>query len=70
MTRIVDTDAFILMEFRDAVKPQQGKPLTHEHKLEVGKIALPYFNRLVARGNSRVESASLLQMVYEDKQYA
>ena len=67
MTRIVDTDAFILMEFRDAAKSLLGKPLTQEHKVEVGKVALPYFKRLIANGNSRVAAASLLQMVYEDK---
>lgn len=70
MASIQQTDAYILMQFRDAVKPLQGKPLTHELKLEVGKVALPYFNRLVARGNSRIDSARLLQDVYEDKQTA
>jgi hypothetical protein len=70
MTRIVDTDAFVLMEFRDAVKPLMGKPLTDEHKLEVGKVALPFHKKLVQHGNTPREAAYLLQMVYEDKQYA
>ena len=70
MTRLADTDAYILMEFKDAVKPLMGKPLTEEHKLEVGKVALPFHKRLMEAGNSARESASLLQMVYEDKQYA
>ena len=68
MPRIVDTDAFILMEFRDAVKPLMGKPLTPEHKVEVGKVALPFHKRLMANGNSPREAAYLLQMVFEDKQ--
>ena len=70
MTRLADTDAFILMEFRDAAKPLMHRPLTEELKLAVGKVALPFHKRLMEAGNSARESASLLQMVYEDKQYA
>jgi len=62
------TDAFILMEFRDAVKPLMGKPLTPEHKAEVGKVALPYFKRLSANGCTPREAGWLLQKIYEDKQ--
>ena len=68
MTQLLqNTDALILMEFRDAVKPLMGKPLTDEHKLEVGKVALPFHKRLMANGNSSREAAYLLQVVYEDK---
>ena len=67
MPRLVDTDAFILMSFRDAVKPLQSLPLTDERKLEVGKIAMPFHKRLLQNGNSPRESAYLLQMVFEDK---
>lgn len=70
MTRIVDTDAFILMEFRDAAKPLMHRPLTDEIKLEVGKVAVPFHKKLVQHGNTPREAAYLLQMVFEDKQYA
>jgi len=59
------TDAGIMIEFRDAVKPLMGKPLTPEHKVEVGKVALPFHKRLMANGNTPQESAYLLQKVYE-----
>jgi len=62
------TDAYILMEFKDAVKPLMGKPLTEEHKLAVGKVAHPFYKRLLANGNTPREAAWLLQKVYEDKQ--
>ena len=60
-----DTDAYILMQFRDAVAHLKGKPLTDEHKVEVGKVALPFHKRLLEVGNSPRESTYLLQAVYE-----
>ena len=70
MPSLLHSDAYILMEFRDAVKPLMGKPLTQEHKLAIGKVAAPYFKRLCASGNTARDAAWLLQAVYEDKRYA
>lgn len=66
MTRLVDTEAFILMEFKSAAKDLLGKPLTDEHKKAVGKVALPFHKRLMAAGNTPRDSAGLLQMVIEN----
>jgi len=60
-----DTDAYIMMEFRDAVKHLAGKPLTDEHKKEVGKVAMPFHKRLLENGNGHRDAAYLLQATYE-----
>lgn len=67
MQSVQHTDAFILMEFRDAAKEFIGKVITKENKMAVGVIARPFFDKLVANGNTQREAAWLLQTIVEDK---
>jgi hypothetical protein len=64
--RLQDTDAFILIEFRRATAHLRKHPLTQEVKMQIGVLALPYFNRLLSNGHSRPAAARLLQDTVTD----
>lgn len=59
--RLQDTDAYILIEFKRATKHLTRFPLTDALKMQIGVLAYPYFERLVSNGNTRTDSARLLQ---------
>jgi hypothetical protein len=68
MPSLQHTDAYILIEFRDAVKHLMGKPLEPSDHPELKALGEPFLARLMANGNSRREACYLMMAVFEDKQ--
>jgi hypothetical protein len=64
--RFQDTDGYIVIEFRRATKHLGGQTLTDAVKRQVGILCLPYFDRLLKNGHTRVTAARMLQTAFEE----
>lgn len=63
MKSFENTDAVILMQFRDAVAHLKGKPLA-EVTAEMGIIGRPYLDKLKANGHAFPDAIGLLRSVW------
>lgn len=60
-----NTDAFILMQFRDAVAPLRDLPLA-EATAQMGVIGRPFLDQLKANGHEFPDAIGLLRAVWVD----
>lgn len=60
-----NTDAFILMQFRDAVAPLRDLPLA-EATAQMGTIGRPFLDQLKANGHEFPDAIGLLRAVWVD----
>ena len=63
MNTIKNTDASILMEFREAVKDLKGLP-TGELTAQMGVLGRPYLDRLQANGHELRDAIGLMRSVW------
>ena len=64
MQAVQDTDAVILMQFRDAVAHLKNKPLA-EATAEMGVVGRPYLDRLKANGHEWPDAVALMREVWK-----
>jgi len=62
-TDLKNTDAYILMQFGDAIAHLKGKPLG-EVTAEIGVIGRPFFDQLRAKGHDFPDAVGLLRAVW------
>lgn len=62
---IKKTDAFVLMQFRDAVASLRDMPLS-EATAHMGTIGRPFLNQLKANGHEFTDAIGLLRAVWVD----
>ena len=60
-----NTDAFILMQFRDAVAPLRDLPLA-DATAHMGVIGRPFLDQLKANGHEFPDAIGLLRAVWVD----
>jgi len=63
MHQLKDTDAVILMQFRDAVAHLAEMPLA-EATAAMGEIGRPYLDRLKANGHELADAIGLMRSVW------
>ena len=65
MTNLKNTDAVILMQFREAVSHLINEPLA-ETTAKMGVIGRPYLDRLKANGHEWPDAIALMRAVWLD----
>lgn len=65
MQAIKQSDAFILMQFRDAVKHLAGLPIAQLHA-GMEKHGKPFYERLKANGHDGFVAIGLMREVWRD----
>ena len=58
-----NTDAFILMQFIDAVRHLKGLPV-ESIKGDMLRLGQPFIDRLMGNGHTRMESAQLIRAAW------
>jgi len=59
--QLKDTDAMILIEFREAITELVKGPMTKEGQAEMARIGRPYLHRLLDNGNDMQTCAKLMR---------
>ena len=65
MQNIQNSDAYILMQFREIVKPLKGLPLS-ELTARMGKLGRPTLDALKANGHDVPTAIGLMREVWRD----
>ncbi len=63
--RLQDTDAYILMEFRQCVKHLKGHPVDASFLLQMKKLGTPFHQRLLQNGHSATDAADLMRSAWK-----
>jgi hypothetical protein len=67
---IQNTDAYILMSFRDALEEWAGKPITHDIVLEMAPVVAEYTTKLLNVGHELSMAKELLREVFTEARKA